>query len=50
MDNNKGAYYFDIPSFNLRAAKDEFTVALLCVVLAKKKKRNRVVIHLSGIP
>ena len=38
----KDAYYFDIPSFNPRAAKDEFTVAVLCIiryfVLAKKEK------------
>lgn len=46
MENIKDAYYFDIPSFNPRAAKDEFTVAVLCIVryflLAKKEKETEL--------
>lgn len=41
-ENIQDAYYFSIPNFNPRAAKDEFTVAVLCIIryyyLEKKKK------------
>lgn len=36
----KDAYYYEMPNFNPRAAKDEFTVAVLCIIRYYYLKRK----------